>query len=322
MLSEEQLAIRKTGVSGSEVAAVAGLSPWKSPQDVWADKLGLSEPLEQNEAMERGNYLESALLRWMADREGVIIDTDQQTIRSPDHDLVIATPDGLCYLPTDDTGPVAVAEVKSPGWRTARDWADPQAVPDGIPTYYLPQVTWEMAAANLDQAIVGALLGGKLQTYRVDFNPDLYQALLGKVEPFWEYVLRREPPPVAPGTADPGRWLRQFYSQQTSDEVLEPEGEQLERIQRYVSDYDDARELEKRAKEKKNLAAARLQEIIGERQGIAGGKFKVTWKQSKDREVVDWKAVAADADVAETLIEQHTERKPGSRRLTVTLRKD
>ena len=35
---EEWLARRRSGIGGSDVAAVLGLSPWKSPRQVWLDK--------------------------------------------------------------------------------------------------------------------------------------------------------------------------------------------------------------------------------------------------------------------------------------------
>ena len=35
---EEWLKARKLGLGGSDMAAVLGLSPWRSPIDVWLDK--------------------------------------------------------------------------------------------------------------------------------------------------------------------------------------------------------------------------------------------------------------------------------------------
>ena len=40
---------RRTGIGGSDVAAVLGLNPWKTPLDVWNDKLGISEDKEMSE---------------------------------------------------------------------------------------------------------------------------------------------------------------------------------------------------------------------------------------------------------------------------------
>ena len=39
---------RRTGIGGSDVAAVLSLNPWKPPLDVWNDKLGLSEDKEMS----------------------------------------------------------------------------------------------------------------------------------------------------------------------------------------------------------------------------------------------------------------------------------
>lgn len=52
-MNEEQRAEwlegRRQGIGGSDVAAVLGLSPWKTALDVWNDKLGLSEEKEMSE---------------------------------------------------------------------------------------------------------------------------------------------------------------------------------------------------------------------------------------------------------------------------------
>ena len=39
---EEFLARRKQGIGGSDIAAVCGLSPWRSPLDVYYDKLNIA----------------------------------------------------------------------------------------------------------------------------------------------------------------------------------------------------------------------------------------------------------------------------------------
>lgn len=42
--SPEWLTFRKTGIGGSDAAAVLGLSPFKSNVDVWEEKVGIREP--------------------------------------------------------------------------------------------------------------------------------------------------------------------------------------------------------------------------------------------------------------------------------------
>jgi putative phage-type endonuclease len=324
MLTPEQIEIRSHGVTGSEIAAVAGLSPYAGPQDVWARKLGLDPGPEQNAAMERGNYLENALVSWTADREGVIVERigeDQQTIVCPDNDLVIATPDGIAYLPTDTKTPIAIVEVKSPGWRTAKDWSDPTEVPDGIPIYYLPQVTWEMAAAQLDQSIVGALVDGELLTYRIDFNADLFAKLLERAKEFWDFVRTRTPPPVSDNDPDPGRWIRAYYSTQEDEDMLEPAGDLGTELRSAVMAYEDARQVASDAEKAKKAAAAVLQTAIGGHAGIQGDGYKVTWKQTRDKTVTDYKEIVEAVGVSEETIAKHTRTKPGYRTMRVTVKK-
>ena len=51
---------RKGGVGGSDVGAILGLNPWKTPFEVWLEKTGRAEPpdLSGKESVEWGNRLE------------------------------------------------------------------------------------------------------------------------------------------------------------------------------------------------------------------------------------------------------------------------
>ena len=39
MTREEWLSARRTGIGGSDIAAILGLSPWRTPLDVYRDKV-------------------------------------------------------------------------------------------------------------------------------------------------------------------------------------------------------------------------------------------------------------------------------------------
>jgi len=44
---------RRKGIGGSDVAAIAGLNPWKTPLQVWKEKV-LGDTVEENAAMRWG----------------------------------------------------------------------------------------------------------------------------------------------------------------------------------------------------------------------------------------------------------------------------
>ena len=57
MTREEWLAARKQGIGGSDAGAILSMNPYKSAFDVYADKLGLTEPKPDTEAMRQGRDL-------------------------------------------------------------------------------------------------------------------------------------------------------------------------------------------------------------------------------------------------------------------------
>ena len=50
MEREDWLDWRRRGIGGSDVGAICGISKYKSPIDVYLDKIGQSEETEQSEA--------------------------------------------------------------------------------------------------------------------------------------------------------------------------------------------------------------------------------------------------------------------------------
>jgi putative phage-type endonuclease len=72
MTRDEWLAARRTGIGGSDIAAILGLSPWRTPLDVYRDKVdGAEQP--ETEAMRWGRLLEDVIAREYAVRAGVRI---------------------------------------------------------------------------------------------------------------------------------------------------------------------------------------------------------------------------------------------------------
>ena len=112
MLTNEQLAIRKTGITGSEIAAVAGLSPYESPLTVWARKLDLVDD-DSSAVMERGTYLEEGIRSWYCAKTGANV-AIVGTMVHPDNPIIIATPDGIAYRGDERRA----LEIKAPTWRT------------------------------------------------------------------------------------------------------------------------------------------------------------------------------------------------------------
>jgi len=346
-LTEEQRVIRRKGVTGSEIATIVGLNPYRSVQEVWEEKMGLLErdpELENNPNIERGVFLEPALIQWTGKRVGRAAVPNQKTYVSKHHDLIIATPDGFLL---DDhpyseqafgtlqdydlaTQPRRVIEVKAPSPRTYEDWADPEEVPDGAPPYYLPQVAWEMAATDLQEAVVSALIGGQLRVYRLKRNQPFIDALTKRAEAFWGFVVKQEPPPVDFTRQLERDWMRKHLRNQPSDEMKEflgPDSEQLEQhVQKFIELKAQAEQVEAELDQMKAV----LQWSVGDAAGFHTPQYKVTWKKAKASWKTDWKrffntikkAYPDRTPAFEQILTECDYSFDGSRRLLVTQRKD
>ena len=62
--SPEWFALRKQGITATDVSVIAGLSPYKSPFRLWAEKTGRVEDQPVGEAAHRGILLEDTVGRY------------------------------------------------------------------------------------------------------------------------------------------------------------------------------------------------------------------------------------------------------------------
>ena len=98
MLTKEQLEERKKGIGGSDAAKAIGKSKWGGPYDVYADKLGLSPPVESNVAMEMGSALEEMVIKEYEKHTGKIVTRfkdKKKPFKSKDNPFMLANLDGL-----------------------------------------------------------------------------------------------------------------------------------------------------------------------------------------------------------------------------------
>ena len=172
-LTAEQLALRQTGIGASEIAAVAGLDPHRTPLDVWMLKRGLAGPFAGNEFTRWGDRLEAVIAGAYAEARGVLLDT-RDTLRHAGEPWMLATPDRVVL---DSAGAEErLLQVKNRGLRQADRWGEPGT--DQVPDAVAAQCHWEMAVTGLalcDVAVLIAFVEMLLRLNRVVHAP--YYAL-------------------------------------------------------------------------------------------------------------------------------------------------
>ena len=152
----EWLEWRRTGIGGSDAAAILGENPWKSNEDVWEEKvLGREFKINCMEAVEYGKAAERPLIElFKLDYPQYEVEHGEyMTAQHPDHPFLIATLDGK--LIDKQTGEKGVLEVKTANILSSMSrekWKDQ------IPNNYYIQVLHYMMVTGFTFAILKAQL--------------------------------------------------------------------------------------------------------------------------------------------------------------------
>lgn len=284
---------RSSYLGASDIAAVVGLSPYRTALDVWAEKvhgLGISD----SEPMRIGRELERPVLTLYAEPRGLEL-AFTGTLRHGAEPWMAATPDALAGRSALE--PDRAAECKIVGRRQMHRWGDIDEGPDGIPPEVLAQVTWQLAAIasrgrTLDSADVVALLGTELRVYGVAFDPDFATDLMEIGRAWWRrHVERGEMPEVY--TGDTARTLARIHPKGVEGTLA-----MTEDVRNLARVWLAANKAEKVAKEAKDEAAAYLCAEIGDAYGFEEPGLKVTWFPRRGS--ISYKAIVDDLGVPES----------------------
>jgi putative phage-type endonuclease len=230
---------RRTGIGGSDAAAALGLSPWRTPFDLWIEKLGEGDPLPASEPMRWGKLLEPVIAAEYCRRTGRTIEPAPALIRHPTHPWMIGHIDGRVV---DEPG--RILEVKTAG--IGIGWGEPGT--DEIPLQYLTQCHHYLIVSGAEAVDVAVLIGGQdFRLYTIRRDDDIAGSLFEQEYTFWQCVQDRVPPdPV--NTADAvRRWGRlRSAGAVTASEIEQQAIERMREIRRIRADLDVEEDAAKR----------------------------------------------------------------------------
>lgn len=274
------LADRKNYIGGSEIAAILGLSHYRTSYDVYASKVLGAEPDKDNQRLEAGRYLESGIITWAAERHGWKAEpNDLRVFRSVEYPLAACTPDAW-------VGAHGL-EVKTAAAHTARCY--PETVPGqvfdvypgtkvevepGSWNQYMCQVQWSMAVTGAKLWYLAAAVGYReLRVYAIHRDEEDIEFLLNAGASFWKCVEQMEPPPM---NGAPLAALRRLHPEGNGETVELSSAEET-----LAGAYLLAKAEEASAKKAKEWAQARLQAALGDSsRGVAGDRV-ITWSDTK-----------------------------------------
>lgn len=300
----EWLQRRKAGIGGSDVAALLGVSPWKTPLDVYYDKIGAEKDEPETEAMRIGTELEDYVARSYERETGLKVVRFNTLLQ---HGHSIGNLDRL-VIPEGEKIAAHQGELRTDRFlecktSSSEEWEE-------VPEHYLAQVQHYLGLDDkLQHADVAALFlgfGKSFRIYRVEKDADLIKAMQTAVEKFWAEHVEKRIPPAPTCEAD----CRRLWEAHEPGKIVEAD----EALAQVAADLR-AINAEIKAKEAQaDELKGRLMAAMGDGEELRFGLQKLaTWKNNKPSTKTDWQALAAHLEPSEELVKEYTTTKPGAR---------
>jgi putative phage-type endonuclease len=171
----------RKGISGSDIGAILGVSPFKSTYTLWAEKRGLvSDHIEPSIPMRMGTLFEPAIRQLFSEQHPSFEVMETGTWSSHINPTWKANPDGLIRYMDGDLG---ILEIK----HTSQYWSE-------LPRTYFEQVHWYLDVLALPFAIVAAVTGGRYTEFTVEYDKAHAEGVRERVAGFQRLVATNTEP--------------------------------------------------------------------------------------------------------------------------------
>lgn len=269
----EWLEERRKGLGSSDIAAIMGLSKWRTPYQVYLEKRGEAADVEENEVMDWGTRLEPAIRQWYSDTTGRTVLQPDKIIRHPQYPFITASLDGF----TEDG---RIVEIKTS--RNSTGWGEPGT--DQIPENYTLQVQTQLLVTGFQVADVPVSIGGAPPViYTLEADPELHDMIIDAATEFWTRVVEgNQPPPTTFAEA-----VQRFGKSKATGAVIASK-----EVAEYCAELKSVRAAIKAMEEKEDQLKTNLISCIGD----AGdtlidlqGNVLATYKLAKARASFDTK---------------------------------
>lgn len=283
---EEWRAERNKSLGGSDVAALLGISKWKSPAALYVEKANI-KPEQANDAttpiMEFGNMMEPIIAeRFKAEHPDILVRRANAILRPIGRPWAHASLDYECREPDGKWG---VLEIKCAA--SEAEWKD------GVVPYYMVQGQHYLAVTGRDYVWFCVLFRDscEIRSFRVERDDDLIAHIEGRVDEFWENVMSKVPPTNMSGTDDESGALAKIYANHRDDLRTVSDTE----LETAALTYETVSAQIKALEKKRKTLADSLCRAIGDDRGITlpAAKRRIVWIRS-ERTSYDTKRLVAD----------------------------
>jgi putative phage-type endonuclease len=255
-------------IGSSDAAAVLGLSRWKTPLQIWAEKTGqiIPEDISDQESVNLGIELEDYVARRFMRITG------KKVARVTEHQVHPKYPFLTCAIDRRVVGEDSLLECKTCGAWKAKEWEL-----DEVPQEYIIQVMHQLAVTGKQKGYIAVLIGNQEFKWQEIKRDEILIADMVKREvSFWNDFIIPKIMPAFISCKDSGAIYELFDSPVPESVVaLGEEANQIsDDIQAMKKDLES---LEGSIEQKRNV----LKIMLKENEAGVSSRYKITWKEQK-----------------------------------------
>lgn len=287
------------GLGGTDIGAILGLSPYKTPLELWSELVS-GEPSKSRDLLHLrfGQYAEGFIAQEYERSKQMFTVEHEPTVFHKEHGFMFGHIDRF-VLDRPDTPAVIdgvitasrILECKTSSSFNKSDWGE--AATDQVPPLYLVQCAWYLALTGCEAADLAVLIGNSdFRIYSIERDLELEGLILDHAKRFWfDHVIGLKPPaPVSPQDAS------LLYPKESSGLSIEANEALLESIRAY---QDNSSKFQVLSTECDRLKLEILNYMGHAEKLTHAGKTLATWKCAKASNRIDTKALAqAHPDIA------------------------
>jgi len=290
---------RPYGIGGTDIGAILGLSPYKTPLELWSELVSGEDPLPRDLLHLRfGQHTESFVAREYERVSNLFTVKHDPTLFHKTHGYMFGHIDRF-VLDTPDTPAVVdgvvtaqrLLECKTSSAFSENDWGEPGT--DQVPPLYLVQCAWYLAITECESADLAVLIGNSdFRVYTIERDLELEGLLLSHAQNFWDNHVLAEKPPEPTCLQDAAI----LFPKENPNSSVHASEEILKSIEAYKEINAKTQTLSDECERLK----LEILNYMGHAEKLTwGNKTLVTWKSAKASSRIDTKALAlAHPDIA------------------------
>lgn len=267
-------------LGGSDIGAILGLSRFRTPLQVWQEKVGQEVPVRDSMPLRFGSFAEEFIALEYAKQTGSTVAEHPEPFLHPEHPFLAGHIDRFVLEPScplfggdGNLNTKVLLECKTANPFAKDDWGETGT--DEVPMSYLVQCAWYLLLTGCDRADLAVFFSSSdFRIYTIHKDLELEKLLLERAVQFWHaHVLTNTPPPPICETD-----CKLLYPKATASKSIELKDSTLALLKELPGLNQTAQECEERISQ---IKQAVMQEMQDADTLLWQGKTIATWKQPK-----------------------------------------